>query len=119
MAQEAQQRQRRGCMESWELGCGVMFALFVVGCIAWLLFGAWIYDQFNPPFVPPANAQQCGKINAFSSHDDTDAKQCFWVAYQACQTATLSVDFQGVDAYVLHNFVSENRSKRCVLTDYV
>lgn len=104
-------------------GCAFLVLLpFVAwGLAVWL--GPWIYDRLNPPFVPPAHAQQCGNIDNRNYHHPAgdnfnSAKQCFWLAYQTCHTAVLTVGFFGVDAFVIHNFVLEKQSARCSLSDY-
>ncbi len=99
--------------------------LLVVAYIGAMWLGPWVFDRLNPPFVPPAHAQQCGSITAPYFHPSppnpnlTSAENCFWLAYQTCRTAVLSVKYQDVDSFALHNFVLQKQSGHCALSDYV
>ncbi len=69
----------------------------------------------------PTQVQQCGQVVVPDGRqpDATagQAENCFWQAFQQCQSATLMVTMMGVDAGVNHTFTVSRNGSACVVKD--
>ena len=82
-------------------------------------------ESNQPSFTatPSAQAQQCGKVQTGPQGallDATAAKQatnCFWQAFQHCNSASLTFTAGGVDTVVTRNFTLESKSNQCVISE--
>ena len=73
----------------------------------------------------PARLQQCGSVQTnprgvpVNGLGTKQAEDCFWQAYQLCQTASLSFVTTGVDTIVKRTFTIKNNGGQCLVTDAV
>lgn len=77
----------------------------------------------QPTDLPP---QQCGAVMTFrsipSSMNQTMAKgaeDCFWQAFQQCQSATLTFTQSDSEASTIHTFALSSEQGSCKVTDQV
>ena len=78
-----------------------------------------VTPQSGTPAVPPVN---CGNVNSLGGHVTSSgaqqAEDCFFQAYQACNSAaTFSATINGVDAGTTHMFSLSGASGSCGITD--
>lgn len=103
---------------NWKLLLGVAVALVVIGggITAYMLL-------HNTPAV--AQGRNCGSFTTngqrtFGAGQHSTAAQiadCFWQAYQQCQTASMHVTFMGVDAGTQHVFTLQKQQNGCQVVD--
>jgi hypothetical protein len=80
--------------------------------------------QPTPTATQSTQTVDCGKIqsraNGIASSDKAAAQQavnCFYQAYQKCQSATLMFSSLGLDAGVIHHFAVKNVNGSCAISD--
>jgi hypothetical protein len=76
--------------------------------------------------TPSAQTVNCGQVNSSGLGLAPSAKaaaqkaeNCFYQAFQQCQSATLKFTSFGVDAGTIHNFAVKNVNGSCAITDGV
>lgn len=77
---------------------------------------------------PTPRGVNCGTIYVYAGNEpvyDANVKRdtvrasadCFWNAYQHCQTATLIVHQEGIDTSITSMFIVDRQQESCILTD--
>ncbi|MBV9617151.1 MAG: hypothetical protein JO031_16995 [Ktedonobacteraceae bacterium] len=100
-----------------------LFGILIAGC------GSSEVGATTPTSKPTAAAmQKCGTIgvmrtraveNIPGSVKANVAGNCFWQAFQQCQTASLVVNFGGVDTVTTHTFTLQKKDANCTISDAV
>ncbi len=70
--------------------------------------------------------QNCGSVHsmqdAIIQADKTKAstiENCFWQAYQHCQSASMVYTQGGIDTLTVHTFSLKSQNKTCIISDYI
>lgn len=108
--------KKRSCIQAVIFGLGiVILSLGLAACTPGSSTGAG-----QTPTAP----QQCGSVQITEglqkvSSNATQAENCFWQAYQQCQTATLMVTMMGIDAGTTRTFALSPNGNACKVQDTV
>jgi len=79
--------------------------------------------QGQPSPTTSTQVQDCGKVDTFPTGLPADASKaqqnenCFWQAFQKCQSAKLTFTKRGIDAGTTHTFTIEKQNSQCSISD--
>jgi hypothetical protein len=74
------------------------------------------------PAMPVIQGEDCGQIMMLGPNPPRDAtaleaENCFWLAFQQCSIATITVTMRGVDSGYIHTFTVQQNDNNCTVVD--